>query len=98
MKNETKLVKQEDKDQVIGIYQPLLSNTFGGTNYTKYYLDDAKGLVASHVDAELKRRNLSTDALRKCQEIRKHVSRAKNINRVLELLTEACLLDDELIF
>ncbi len=97
MKHETKLVKQEDKDQVIGVYQPLLSNTFGGSNYTKYYLGDAKQLITSHVDAELKRRNMTTDAVRKCQEVKRQITRAKDMTKVLEYLTEACLLNEEVI-
>ncbi len=92
-----KLDKTEDKEQVIGVFQPLLSKTFGGENYQKYYLNDAKQLVRSHVNAELKRRNMSLDAVRKCQEIKRQIDKSKSINKMLEHLTEACLLDEELI-
>ena len=85
-----------EKQQVTTVFQPLLSNTFGGTNYKKFYLDDAKHIITSHVDAEVKKHKFNSKVVRKCNETRFGVTRATSMEKVLELLSEACLLEEVL--
>lgn len=92
----THLDSDEDKQQVIAVFQPLLSNSFGGDKYLKFYLQDAKQLINSHLDIELKKRELSHKARMKCHETRVAINKAKSMDKVLTTLADVCLLDEEL--
>lgn len=96
VKKKVERLSHEENEQVAQVFQYLVSDVFGGEKYKRYYLTDAHNLVKDHVDNQLRNSTtMSSNVIRKCQEVRKDVLRSKNMTKILEYLSEACLLDEE---
>lgn len=50
-------LEQSDKETIAEIFQPLLSNTFGGEKYKKFYPQDMKETIRTEVVSYIQKHN-----------------------------------------
>ena len=88
----------EMKQQVENLFEPLLSVTFGGDNYKRYSLEQAKQLTSAHITAALQALNtpLAPPALIMVHHTLHEVQKVKSLLKLLELISEMCLLEEDL--
>lgn len=85
-----------EKQKVERIFEPLLSETFGGSNYHKYNLKQAKEIIENHINENFKNISLSEQTIIYVSNKLSKIKRATDLIKVLEIISELCLLEEEL--
>ncbi len=85
-----------EKQKVERIFEPLLSETFGGSNYHNFTLDEAKSVINDQVSNSLREQSLSDQVLRYISTNIAKINRSKSFFSLLEVISEICLLEEEL--
>jgi hypothetical protein len=96
--SELKLTLQQKKI-VESVFEPLLRDTFGDDKYKKYSVKQAKQIVRKHVYAFLKEKpipGLVGPAMSTIFKALNDVRKAKSLVEILTIISEMCLLEENL--
>lgn len=87
----------DQKADVATIFQPLLSDVFGGEKYKKYWVPDMIQTTKTYVKSELvKRKGIDSKVLGVTHDALAKIARAKTAERILTIISDMALIDQEL--
>lgn len=85
-----------EKHEVATIFEPLLSKTFGGEKYKKYYLQDMQEIIRSEVSAYIQKNSPGLNLRSVLHDTITRIRKAKNITKVLTILSDMALIEDSI--
>ena len=85
-----------EKQQIERIFEPLLSEAFGGNKYHQYTTSRAKEIIEEHVNKSMQGKNLSDKVEIEIANKMKKIQTAGSLIKILEIISELCLLEEEL--
>ena len=87
----------EQKHQISHIFEPLLSEVFGGDKYKKYFPADMITTAKTVIHSELRKTgSVDSKVLRAVHDSISDIERAKTAQKILTIISEMVLIDEEL--